>query len=287
MAADKAEGSPWVRRLRPSPSRAVAGRRLVCFPHAGGAASYFVPLARTLSGSPDAAGAGRGGDVQPGAGAGPDDAGAGAGAGIEVLGLQYPGRQDRLSEPALDSIPALVEAIVPELWGWLDRPLALLGHSMGAIVAFEVALALEQQGVEPLALFASGRRAPSTWRDEHVHRGGDDRILAEVTRLAGTPSQLFADEDVRQMVLPALRADYKAIETYVWRPGRQLGCPVWALVGETDPLTTVHEAAAWSAHTTAPFALRTFPGSHFYFASDPSPLATFLTDKLAVDEDTP
>jgi surfactin synthase thioesterase subunit len=257
MGRSNVEGSPWVRRLSPSPAR--GGPRLLCFPHAGGAASYFAPLARALPASTDAD----------------------AGAGIEVLGLQYPGRQDRLSEPALDSIPALVEAIVPELRGWLDRPFALFGHSMGAIVAFEVALALEQQDVEPLGLLASGRRAPSTWRDEHVHRGGDDRILAEVTRLAGTPSQLFADDDVRQMMLPALRADYKAIETYVWEPGRPLHCPIWALVGETDPLTTVHEAAAWSAHTTGPFQLRTFPGSHFYFATPTPDLVALLTQILA------
>lgn len=256
-AGPNVEGSPWVRRLRPSSGS--AGRRLVCFPHAGGAASYFAPLAQALSGT----GADRVVDV-------------------DVLALQYPGRQERLSEPCIDSIGGLTEAVLPELQGWLDRPFALFGHSMGAIVAFEVARALEDQhGPEPLGLFASGRRAPSTWRDEHVHRGGDRQLLAEVTRLAGTPSLLIDDDDIRQMMLPALRGDYRAIETYVWEPGRPLSCPIWALVGETDPLTTVHEAAAWAAHTTGGFELRTFPGGHFYLAGQQAQLVEVLTEKLA------
>jgi pyochelin biosynthetic protein PchC len=249
MAVPNVEGSAWVRRLRPS----SAPCRLVCFPHAGGAASYFAPLARAMSSS------------------------------IDVLALQYPGRQERLSERCVDSIEGLTDAIVPELQGWLDRPFALFGHSMGAIVAFEVARVLERQhGLVPMGVFVSGRRAPSTRRDEHVHWGGDPRLLQEVVRLGGTPQQLLDDEDVRQMMLPALRGDYKAIETYVWHPGPPLSCPIWAFVGEADPLTTEREAAAWAVHTTGGFELRTFPGAHFYLAEHWGELSNLLSDRLIV-----
>lgn len=239
--------SPWLRRW----GSESAGCRLICFPHAGGAASSFAPLARAVAG------------------------------GLEVVALQYPGRQERLGETCVDNIEGLTAAIVPELNGELDGPFALFGHSMGAIVGFEVARALEHgRGRAARGLFVSGRRAPTTWRDEQVHRGGDSSLLREVARLGGTPSLLLDDEDVQQMMLPALRGDYKAIETYRWQPGPPLSCPVWALVGEADPLTTVAEAAAWAPHTTATFELRTYPGTHFYLADHLDTIADLLTHTL-------
>ena len=240
------EGTAWLRRLRPS---SVARRRLLCFPHCGGSASWYAPLARA-SVLPDT---------------------------VDVVALQYPGRQDRLAEPCVDSIGALRDAVVSELDGWLDRPFALFGHSMGAIVAYEVARVLEhERGRVPAALFVSGRRAPSTHRDERVHRGGDPALLREVARVAGTPSQLLDDEDVHAMMLPALRGDYRAIETYAWRPGPEPSCPTWALVGDADPLTTPHEAAAWRAHTSGPFECVVFPGNHFYLADHRAAVARLV-----------
>ncbi|MGH9210239.1 MAG: thioesterase II family protein [Acidimicrobiales bacterium] len=246
MAAATAESSLWVRRLRAS----AGPLRLVCFPHAGGAATYYAPLANALHES------------------------------IDVVSLQYPGRQDRLSEPCIDSVEVLADAIAPELQGWLDGPFALFGHSMGGIVAYEVGRRLAGQGRTPLGLYASARRAPSTWRDEHVHRGGDRSLLREVARLAGTPSQLLDDEDVQQMMLPALRGDYRAIETYEWQPGPPVTWPIWASIGDADPLTTETEAAAWAVHTTAAFDLRVLPGGHFYFAARPMVLAGLVSDRL-------
>jgi pyochelin biosynthetic protein PchC len=241
------EDSAWVRRLHPSSAR----RRLICLPHAGGAATYFAPLAAALSDS------------------------------FDVVAIQYPGRQERLSEPCLDSIQVLAEAIVPELDPWLDRPFALFGHSMGAVVAFEVARVLEHDhGRVPAGLFVSGRRGPTTRRNEQFHKGGDRSLLNQVARLQGTPSWLIDDHDVRQMMLPALRGDYKAIETYVWQPGPPLSCPIWAIFGADDPLTTEHEAAAWAAHTTGGFEVCAFPAGHFYLATHLSELAALLSDRL-------
>jgi surfactin synthase thioesterase subunit len=260
--ADRAagDGSRWVRRWPSGAGGDDPPVRLVCFPHAGGAATAFAPLARVLAGR------------------------------IDVAAAQYPGRQERLAEPGLDSITALAEAIRPELRDLLDRPFALFGHSMGALVAFELASLLEHEPAPDLdpdparaplvGLFASGRRAPSTQRNENVHRGGDAGLLREVARLGGTPLELLADDDVQAMMLPALRADYKAIETYAWRPGPALECPIWALVGGDDPLTTEREAAAWGAHTTGTFELHTFPGGHFYLAEHWPEVADLVAAKL-------
>jgi pyochelin biosynthesis protein PchC len=262
MAAADGGGSRWVRALRrAAPAGAgdpagPAGRarcRLVCFPHAGGAATAYVPLAQAL----------------------PET--------IEVLALQYPGRQERLAEPCLGSIDDLAAAIVPELGPWTGEPFALFGHSTGAIVAFEVARALEARGAVPVGLFASGRRGPSTRRDEHVHRGGDRSLLREVARLGGTPPQLLEDEDVQAMLLPALRGDYKAIETYVFRPGPRLTCPIWALLGEDDPLATESEAAAWRGQTTGSFELHVFPGGHFYLVDHQPAVVHLITHHLLAD----
>jgi pyochelin biosynthetic protein PchC len=222
----------WVRRFHPAPE---AGTRLVCLPHAGGAATYYLPLSAALA---------------------PD---------IETLAVQYPGRQDRHNEPCVDSLPELARQVVPQLLLWTDRPLALFGHSMGASLAFEVAWLLEHEhGVTPAALFASGRRAPSRHRDESVHLRGDDELIRDVHELSGTDSQLLEDAEMLRMVLPAIRSDYKAAETYRYVPGPDLSCPVTALIGDDDPRVTVEEARSWAAHTTGTFALKVYGGGHFY-----------------------
>jgi len=221
----------WVRRFRPAPGAAT---RLLCLPHAGGAAGYYLPVSRALA---------------------PE---------IDVLAVQYPGRQDRMTEPLVDSVEQLADLLVPLLDSYLDRPLRIFGHSLGASVGFEVARRLEAQGVVPEALFVSGRRAPSRDRDETVHLLDDDGLLAEIRSLAGTDAAVFDDPELVAMVLPTLRNDYRAAETYRYRPGPPLTCPVHALTGDADPRVTVEEAGAWAEHTTGEFTLTTFSGGHFY-----------------------
>ncbi|MFF2808879.1 thioesterase II family protein [Streptomyces sp. NPDC058000] len=233
----------WVRRFRLAPGAPV---RLVCFPHAGGAASFFHPLARQLS---------------------PD---------VEVLPVQYPGRQDRRHEPPLTDIGLLAAHLATELSAVLDEgPTAFFGHSMGATVAFETVRRLEREGRgDPLMLFASGRRAPGLARTERVHLLDDAGLLAELRELDGTGGALLDDPEVVRAVLPALRADYRAIETYrCTPPDAVVHCPVTALTGRADPRVSVADARAWVRHTTGPFRLRTFDGGHFYLGSEVRPVA--------------
>ncbi|MFP3992318.1 alpha/beta fold hydrolase [Streptomyces sp. E11-3] len=250
MAAAPREPSdnPWIRRFHPAPA---ASSRLVCFPHAGGSASFYFPVSRALS---------------------PD---------VEVLAIQYPGRQDRRSEPCVDSIEALADAVQDQLPQWFDRPVFFFGHSMGATLAFETARRLEGRAVRPAGLFVSGRRAPSRHRDERVHQHSDDQLLADIKRLSGTDSQVLDDPELMRSVLPAVRSDYKAAETYRYQPGPALSCPVFAFTGDSDPQVTLEEARSWSEHTEAPFELKAFPGGHFYLNSQATAVIGAIRSRIS------
>lgn len=232
MVALPGDSDVWIRRFHPAPQSRV---RLVCFPHAGGSASFYFPVSAALSPS------------------------------VEVLAVQYPGRQDRRADKLIDKIWELADRIFEALQSWVDRPLAFFGHSMGAVVAFEVARRLEQKtNTTLIVLFASGRRAPSYHRNEGVHLRDDDGLVAELKRLNGTDTKLLGDEELLRMILPAVRSDYKAIETYLPPPGPGLNCPVTVFVGDSDPKTTIDEASAWRRHSIGIFDMRVFSGGHFY-----------------------
>ncbi|MBC2879678.1 MULTISPECIES: thioesterase II family protein [Streptomyces] len=228
------ERSKWIQRFHPSPD---AANRLVCFPYAGGSASYFHGVSAALSPA------------------------------LDVLAVQYPGRQDHRAVPPLRSVEELADRAAEELLPWCDRPVTLFGHSMGAMVAYEVARRLTDKGAAPLSVVVSGRRAPTTVRREDVHLRDDDGIVAEMERLGGSDLRMFHDPELRALFLPVIRADYEAVETYRHRPGPPLPCPVLALLGDGDPMATVEETEAWAGLTSAAFALRTFPGGHFYLNS--------------------
>jgi pyochelin biosynthesis protein PchC len=234
MSDTEADQSRWLRTFRPSSGNAM---RLFCFPYAGGAASYYFPLSEALAPR------------------------------IEVQAVQYPGRQDRRMEPCLESVGELAECIVAALSYGTDRPYAFFGHSMGAIVAFEVARRLQHDGrAEPCWLFVSGRRAPSRCRAEavYLHLRNDRGIVAELRALGGTDPRWLDDEELLASILPQIRSDYRAIETYSYLPGPPLDCPVTAFAGDSDPYASVSEVAAWHEHSTAPFDLRVFSGGHFF-----------------------
>jgi len=223
----------WCRRFHPAPDAAA---RLVCFAHAGGSASFWFPVSSALSPQ------------------------------VDVLAVQYPGRQDRRTEPVIDDIGVLADRVYEALAGWADRPITFFGHSMGAIVAFEVARRFERDGTVPVRLFASGRRAPTRYRDENVHRRDDAGVIAEVQAMSGTDARVLGDPELLHMILPALRGDYRAVERYRSSPEHQVSCPISVLVGDSDPRTTLDEAQDWARHTTGGFDLSVFDGGHFYLS---------------------
>ena len=230
MTGTIAEQDRWLRRFHRCSEGAP---QLFCFPHAGGSATYYFPFSK---------------DLAPG---------------IEVLAAQYPGRQDRRLESLIGGIPELADRVAEVLASVVVPPFAFFGHSMGAIVAFEAALRLRDDlGVSPTWLFVSGRRAPSTKRPARTY--DDTTVISEMRRLGGTDPRLLGDKELLMTILPVVRNDYRAVQDYSWVQGAPLTCPITALIGDSDPQSTIEEAAAWADHTTGAFEQRVLPGGHFF-----------------------
>jgi surfactin synthase thioesterase subunit len=241
------EEKAWLRDFNASLRHDV---RLIVFPHAGGSASFFYPLSKALCRE------------------------------ISVSVVQYPGRQDRRSETPLRTITDLVRGVLPEIYA-LDRPPTVLyGHSMGAVIAYEVARVLAARGTPPLGLIVSGRRAPSLIRKEYVHLRDDQGIIEAIQSLDGSHDQVLADPELRESIIPALRADYTAIETYQSAEGATLSCPVSVLTGSSDPMTSIAEAQAWRRHTTGHVKVQEFEGGHFFLIPNFISVCEFIRTEI-------
>jgi surfactin synthase thioesterase subunit len=234
---DNATTTQWIRRYHQSPTAAV---RLVCLPHAGGSASYFHPV--SIRFSPQ----------------------------VDVVALQYPGRQDRRHEPCISDMTELADQVTAEILTLEPKPTVFFGHSMGAVLGFETIRRLENGEPGRYSLIASGRRGPATHRDDRVFEQGDDALIREIKKLNGTSSALLADDEILRMALPSLRGDYRAIETYRSPADRRIHAPITVLTGDADPKTTVDEAAAWRRHTEGAYRLKVFPGGHFFLQDHPT-----------------
>ncbi|MFB8038547.1 thioesterase II family protein [Streptomyces sp. NPDC056004] len=249
MAVPEIDRGLWIRNFHEMPGRKT---RLVCLPHAGGSASFFFPVSRALSSE------------------------------LDVVSIQYPGRQDRRQEKCVETIGELarqiVEVLDPRPGG---QPIALFGHSLGATLGFEMARLMEERDAAPVHLFASGRRAPSRSRDESVHLRDDEGILTELRELSGTDDRVLGSEEVLRMALPAIRNDYRAAETYVYEPGPALSCPITVFTGDNDPKVTLDEARAWSTHTSADFHMHTYTGGHFFLTDHQPAMLRTISGRLA------
>jgi surfactin synthase thioesterase subunit len=241
----------WVRRFHPA---AEQPHRLVCLPHAGGAASFFFPLSQALAPYAD------------------------------VMSIQYPGRQDRRHERLRTTIGQLAEETYQALLPWADRPLVLFGHSMGAVISFEVARRFERDGAPVRGLIVSGRRAPDIHLPARAHLLSDDELVEEIRKLSGTDPGILQDDEILRMIVPAIRADYEAVESYRYEPdgpGPALGCPLSVFTGDADPRVSVAQAMAWADFSSGPFNFRTFPGGHFYLTPRRDAVTRAIAEDLA------
>lgn len=214
--------------------------RLVCFPHAGGNASAYRSWAQIL----------------------PAD--------IGVCPVLLPGREERVMDPPLRSIAAIVDAALSGLLPYLDRPFALFGHSMGALVAFELARQLTARGgPRPQRLYVSGCEAPTHLLRKPPLAGlPTPALVAALARLGGTPPEALAHPELLELVLPMIRADFHASESYRFEPCAPLPISITAFAGRDDPDVEIARVADWQAHTQASFALHVVPGDHFFFTHD-------------------
>jgi medium-chain acyl-[acyl-carrier-protein] hydrolase len=225
---------------KPNPQ---ASLRLFCFPYAGGGASLFRAW-------PD--------DLPPA---------------VEIGAVQYPGRENRWREPLLSDGELLVESLAADLQPHLDRPFAFFGHSLGALIAFEIARRIDHAARSKLVqLFVSAHAAPHiTSTNPPLHQLPPAEFRRKIAELDGTPQEVLQNAELMELVLPILRADFTINETYVYRPDLPLDRPISALGGLRDQLVTRPQLEAWRAQTTGAFTLRMFPGQHF-FINDMGPL---------------
>ncbi len=228
---------PWILRPRPRPA---ARLRLLCIPHAGGGASAFRGWA----------------DLFPES--------------IEVCPVQLPGREQRIREAPFDRLEPLVEALAGAVLRRAEVPFAIFGHSNGALIGYELARLLRRRGERgPVHLVASGRRAPHVPPPPPLTMGlPDDQFLDELARLGGMPAEVREHPELREMLLPVLRADVALHETYEYQDEPPLEIPITGYAGMDDPRAPPDTVAEWAVHTSREFALRTWPGGHFYLAAE-------------------
>jgi surfactin synthase thioesterase subunit/GNAT superfamily N-acetyltransferase len=240
----------WVAPLGPRPE---ARLRLFCLPYAGGDGAVF--------------------SAWP----------AGLPASVEVCPILLPGRAGRIAEPLVGNMTLLVAAVAKGLADWTDRPFALFGHSTGALVAFELARRLEQEGRAPAGLFVSGCGAPQLppGRPGRIHDLPAAEFLEQLRALGGTPDAMLADPELRDLMLPILRADFRLTETYRYEPGVPLRCPITAFTGVQDRFVSRRSAEAWRDQTTGAFDLRMLPSDHLFPISDRQLLLQLLASKLS------
>ncbi|WP_156753345.1 thioesterase II family protein [Actinokineospora pegani] len=217
----------WLRCFAPRPDAAV---RLVCFPHAGGSASAYHQWPAAL------------------------------GDGIEMHAVQYPGRADRFPEPLEPDPAAIARAVVAALPAD-GKDLALFGHSMGALLAYEVARSLP--GVRRLVV--SGSLPPHTVHDQPPLWDPDDEVLvANLRELGGAGLEALTDPQLRPLVLPYIRNDLRLVDRYRHEPGPPAHFPITVLVGDSDRRAPTSRVGRWAELTEGPCRVRVFPGGHFY-----------------------
>jgi len=232
--------------------RPQARLRLFCFPWAGVGASAFFPWSQYLSHE------------------------------IEVNGVQYPGREDRLREAPMRRMSPLAELLLRDLQSYGDQPFAFWGHSMGALVAFELTRHLARAGgPTPGYLLVSGRQPPHLPEPlEPIHHLPDAELVSELQRrYGGMPDAIARDPEVRAVFLPTIRADLELIHTYVHEPGPPLDCGISALGGTEDRVSRA-QLEGWSVHTQGTFRLHHLPGDHFFITVRNEAVIRHVTEDL-------
>ena len=225
--------------------------RLYVFPHAGGSAQYYVPFARAFSSD------------------------------VRCIAVQYPGRRGTHDLGSFTSIPDLADQVCQMVLpaDQSAEDVVFFGHSMGALLAFEVARRFEVAGNPIAALFVSGCAAPGRIGYEYIPES-DRGLLNAVTELTGVDSDLLENEEFAAQILPTLR-QLKAISNYECPPDATVSCPIFAFLGDDDEIATYEKVMPWSKRTTSQFTARVFTGHHFYLNDHWADLVDDIEEKIS------
>lgn len=241
----------WLVKPSPNPT---AGTALIALSFAGGGASAFRSWPKRL----------------------PID--------TELLCVELPGRESRLREPPIGDLSRVIDALREALPSALaGRRFALFGHSLGALLAFELARALRDDGLgEPAFIIASGREAPTRREPgRQMHALVDDEFVDEmISRYDGIPKILLDEPELLELFLPAMKADMRLTETYVYRPAARFTCPIHVLTGNQDTRLTRDLLLPWAEETTGDAPLTYFPGGHFFIRDSQADVLAYVRDAL-------
>ncbi|MER7578452.1 alpha/beta fold hydrolase [Kitasatospora sp. NPDC097691] len=215
--------------------------RVYCLPFAGGAAHFYRPwaeAARHLA--------------------------------VEVVPVELPGHGTRLRDPLVSGMAAMVDALCEEVLRPESGPFAILGHSMGAKIAYAVAEELERRpgATPPARLFVSGALPASAPEPKPLHDLPDEALMAELSEMGGTPPEILANAELMEFMLPVFRADLTLLEQWHAEARSQVSCPITAFAGRDDRIVRAELTAGWADHTSASFALQVHPGDHFFLREE-------------------
>jgi len=201
---------------------------------------------------------------------------------IAIYPIQLPGRESRLREPLFTQLAPIIRTLTHSIRPYLDRPFALFGHSLGALISFELARSLRRQyRRSPMQLFVSGCSAPQIPRsDPPIHDLPEPAFLEELRRLQGTAEEVLRHPELLQLILPVLRADFALRDSYIYAPDAPLDCPIAAFGGLEDHEVPQEDLDAWRHQTWNSFTLRMMPGDHFFVHSARPALTQALTQEL-------
>ncbi|MGB3534595.1 MAG: thioesterase II family protein [Microcoleaceae cyanobacterium] len=239
----------WFTCFQPCPE---AQLRLFCFHYAGGGSLIFRNWSNDLSSN------------------------------IELYAIELPGRGKRLCETPYTELQALIQTLSLAFSSYLDKPFAFFGHSMGGLVSFELARQLRQEyHLSPRCLFVSGCRAPQ-FPNPHppIHQLSDAEFIEELRRFNGTPEAILQNQELMELLLPSLRADFAIIETYNYQHELPFDCNIIAFSGSEDQKVSQTEMQAWQQQTNANFHLYTLPGDHFFLHSHQLTLLQLLNQEI-------
>ncbi|PMB48501.1 putative thioesterase [Fischerella thermalis CCMEE 5201] len=241
----------WLIYPKPNPDAQI---RLFCFPYAGGSANIFRHWSNHLPTT------------------------------IEVCAIELPGRGMRIKLPPFTQLEPLVTELASVLKSKLDKPFAFFGHSMGAFVSFELALLLRKQyDLNPSHLFVSAHRAPQLVDPKPpIHSLPEAEFIAELRRLNGTPQALLENDELMQLFIPLLRADFAVLETYVYTQQAPLNIPITAFGGLQDQEVSRDQIQAWQEQTSASFSLHMLPGDHFFLHSFYESILKIISQQIIV-----